>query len=309
MANSISTIDEYINQFDGDKKKYLMEVRRLIAQSVPESTVETISYQMPTFRYRGNLIHFAMNKQHLGLYPGPEAIAHFAAQLEGFKTSKGAVQIPLDQPIPEKIIRAIVAFNLEKLAEKQEPNWHRSHGNWNDAEELMQQLIQKLPLEKEFKWGSYIYTHKGKNIIGWGGFKHFFSLWFYNGVFLTDKENLLINASEGKTKALRQWRFKDVSEMDSAKIESYILESIQNVDDGKELKPTKSPVKTPSGLLLDSLKADPILYAHFKALSPGKQREYMEYIEDAKQEKTKLSRLEKIKPMITANQGLHDKYK
>jgi len=309
MANSISTIDEYINQFEGEKKNYLIKIRRLLAEVVPDSATETISYQMPTFRFHGNLIHFAMNKQHLGLYPGPEAIAHFAEQLRAFKTSNGAIQIPIDQPVPETIIRAIVAFNVEKLNNKQGPNWHKSRGEWQDAEELMQQIIQKMPLKKEFKWGSSVYTYKGKNVIGWGGFKHFFSLWFYNGVFLMDKEQVLINASEGKTKALRQWRFKDVSQMDSAKIENYILESIQTIEQGKELKPVKTPVKPPSGILLDMLEADSKLYQQFKALSPGRQKEYIEYIDDAKQQKTKLSRLEKIKPLILANKGLNDKYR
>ncbi|WP_286592412.1 DUF1801 domain-containing protein [Sphingobacterium sp. N143] len=309
MTNSISTIDEYINQFEGDKKNYLIQVRKLIAETAPSSVTETISYQMPTFRYNGNLIHFAMNKQHLGLYPGPQAIEHFAAQLKEFKTSKGAIQIPLDQPIPKKLIHDIVIFNIEQLKNKQAPNWHQNRGNWQEAEELMQQVIQQTSLKKEFKWGSYIYTHKGKNVIGWGGFKHFFSLWFYNGVFLADKDQVLVSASEGKTKALRQWRFNHVREMDSARIKAYILESIQTIDDGKGLKPTKSEAKVPSGILLSALESDKLLQEHFHALSLGKQKEYIEYIDDAKQEKTKQSRLTKIKPMIMAKKGLNDQYK
>jgi len=309
MTSSVSTIDEYIDQFEGDKKTYLNQVRQLIAGVVPAETTETISYQMPTFRYNGNLIHFAMNKQHLGIYPGPDAIEHFAAELKDFKTSKGAIQIPIDQPLPEKIIRDIVAFNIEKLKDKQGPNWHKSRGNWLEAEELMQQIMLKTTLKKEFKWGSDIYTYKGKNVIGWGGFKNFFSLWFYNGVFLEDKENVLISASEGKTKALRQWRFQHVSEMDSTKIEAYIQESIRTIDEGKEIKPTKSEAIPPSGILLEALHSDQVFHDHFNALTPGKQKEYIQYIDEAKQEKTKLSRLEKIKPMIIANKGLHDKYK
>lgn len=309
MTSSISTIEAYINQFEGGKKEYLIQIYKLIAGAVPPSAIETISYQMPTFRLNGNLIHFAMNKQHLGIYPGPDAIAHFAPQLKSFKTTKGAIQIPIDQPIPEKIIRDIVAFNIEKFKDKQGPNWHKSRGNWQEAEELMQQIMLKTTLQKEFKWGSYIYTHKGKNVIGWGGFKHFFSLWFYNGVFLEDKENFLINASEGKTKALRQWRFTDVNEMDRAKIEAYIQESIQTIDDGKEIKPAKTKTIPPSGLLLEALHSDEAFHDHFKALTPGKQKEYIQYIDEAKQEKTKLSRLEKIRPMIIANKGLNDKYK
>ncbi len=309
MATSISTIDEYINQFDGDKKAYLVKVRQLIADLVPPSADETISYQMPTFRYNGNIIHFAMNKNHLGLYPGPDAIQHFITELKNFKTTKGAIQIPLDQPIPAQVISDIVNFNIDKLKDKQGPNWYQSRGNWQAAEELMQQIIVKTSLKKEFKWGNYIYTHKGKNVIGWGGFKNFFSLWFYNGVFLEDKEKQLISASEGKTKALRQWRFEDVKDMDAEKIAAYIQESIQNIDEGKELKPTKAPAKVPSGLFLEALQADKVFNDSFQALTPGKQKEYIEYIEEAKQEKTKQSRMEKIKPLIFAKKGLNDKYK
>ncbi|WP_286753189.1 MULTISPECIES: DUF1801 domain-containing protein [Sphingobacterium] len=309
MTTSIATIDEYINQFDGEKKEYLIKVRQLIAGLVPPAADETISYQMPTFRYKGNIIHFAMNKNHLGLYPGPAAIEHFITELKNFKTTKGAIQIPLDQPIPTQIITDIVNFNIDKLKDKQGPNWYQSRGNWQEAEELMQEIIQQTSLKKEFKWGSYIYTHKGKNVIGWGGFKNFFSLWFYNGVFLTDRDKHLISASEGKTKALRQWRFEDVKDMSAEKIAAYIQESIQTIDEGKELKPTKSPMKAPAGLLLEALQTDPTFAESFQALTPGKQKEYIEYIDEAKQEKTKQSRIEKIKPLVLAKKGLNDKYK
>ncbi|WP_286770961.1 DUF1801 domain-containing protein [Sphingobacterium sp. 40-24] len=309
MTTSIATIDEYINQFDGEKKEYLIKVRQLIAGLVPPDADETISYQMPTFRYKGNIIHFAMNKNHLGLYPGPAAIEHFITELKNFKTTKGAIQIPLDQPIPTQIITDIVNFNIDKLKDKQGPNWYQSRGNWQEAEELMQEIIQQTSLKKEFKWGSYIYTHKGKNVIGWGGFKNFFSLWFYNGVFLTDRDKHLISASEGKTKALRQWRFEDVKDMNAEKIAAYIQESIQTINEGKELKPTKSPMKAPAGLLLEALQTDPTFAESFQALTPGKQKEYIEYIDEAKQEKTKQSRIEKIKPLVLAKKGLNDKYK
>ncbi|QRQ60160.1 DUF1801 domain-containing protein [Sphingobacterium multivorum] len=309
MTTSIATIDEYINQFDGEKKEYLIKVRQLIAGLVPPDAEETISYQMPTFRYKGNIIHFAMNKNHLGLYPGPAAIEHFITELKNFKTTKGAIQIPLDQPIPTQLITDIVNFNIDKLKDKQGPNWYQSRGNWQEAEELMQEIIQQTSLKKEFKWGSYIYTHKGKNVIGWGGFKNFFSLWFYNGVFLTDRDKHLISASEGKTKALRQWRFEDVKDMNAEKIAAYIQESIQTINEGKELKPTKSPMKAPAGLLLEALQTDPTFAESFQALTPGKQKEYIEYIDEAKQEKTKQSRIEKIKPLVLAKKGLNDKYK
>ena len=173
----------------------------------------------------------------------------------------------------------------------------------------MQNIVNRTELQKEFKWGSDIYTFRGKNVVGWGGFKDFFTEWFYNGVFLEDKAKVLITASEGKTKALRQWRFTDAAQMNEKKLMAYILEAIQVVKDGKEIKPEKSAPPVPGGLFEEHLQADPAFRQAFERLTPGKQREYIEYIDEAKQEKTRLTRLEKIKPLVLDGKGLNDKYK
>jgi len=252
-----------------------------------------------------------MFKNHLGLYPGTEAIEHFADALKSYKTSKGAIQIPLDQALPEKLITDIVQFNAERLKEKEYPSWETKNERWNDCQELMNQIVlkNKTPLKREIKWGSDVYTYEGKNVIGWGGFKDFFSLWFYNGVFLEDKEQVLVTASEGKTKSLRQWRFTDIKDMDEKKILAYIEESVQTIKDGKEIKPDRSAPKQVDGLLKEELAKDRIFNEAFEKLTPGKKKEYIEYIDEAKQEKTQLSRVEKIKPLILEGKGLHDKYK
>ncbi len=305
---AITNIDQYIAQFEGKKRALLQEIRATIARTTPEAT-ETISYQMPTFRYKGNLIHFALFRQHLGIYPGSEAIDHFKEELTAYKTSKGAIQIPLDQKIPHALIEKLVRFNIEQLQHKSVPDWKRYHAQWEDAIEKVQQVLHELPLDREFKWGSDVYTYQGKNVVSYGGFKNHFAIWFYNGVFLEDRDNVLITASEGKTKALRQWRFQSADEIDPVKIKSYLQEAIQTVIDGKEIKPEKSVRKQPSGLLKETLSNDTSLQKAFEKLSPGKQKEYIEYINSAKQEKTKIARIEKIKPLIKEGKGLHDKYK
>lgn len=76
--------------------------------------------------------------------------------------------------------------------------------HWSDELAALVNIIEKAPLEKTRKWGADVYTYQGKNVVSYGGFKQFFSLWFYNGVFLSDPLSVLINASEGKTKSLRQ---------------------------------------------------------------------------------------------------------
>src|SRR5690606_29655852 len=250
-----NSVDEYIAQFDTAAQKLLEKLRQRIRKAAPEAT-ETMSYQMPTFRQKGNLIHFALSKNHLGVYPGPEAIEAFQEQLHEFKTSKGTIQFPLDKEIPDEIIEAIVHFNLERFKDKSSPDWKRYNQQWKEAAEIVEQIINELPLTKEFKWGGDIYTYQGKNVVGYGGFKNHFAIWFYNGVFLEDKYNVLITASEGKTKALRQWRFSSSDEIEPDKIKTYIQEAIQTVIDGKEIKPEKPQTPVLAGILKKTLTQD-----------------------------------------------------
>lgn len=311
METTFTTIDEYIAGYDGERRQRLEELREIIRTAAPKEAKETINYRMPTFRYNGNLIHFAMFKHHIGVYPGVEAVDKFAQELKDYKTSKGAVQLPLDKSIPQKLITDMVLYNVEMLQDKKNPSWETKYPQWEACEEFMAQLILKTtsPLKKEIKWGANVYTFSGKNVIGWGGFKDFFSLWFYNGVFLTDPLEVLITASEGKTKSLRQWRFTDVKQMDEQQILNYIEESVQTIRDGKEIKPEKASPKKAEGLLKEALDSDVQFADAFQKLTPGKQKDYIEHIAEAKQEKTKLARIDKIKPMILEGKGLHDKYK
>lgn len=309
MQKSISSIDEYIKSFEPDKQRALLELRQIIRNAAPDEAKETISYGMPTYRWHGNLIHFAMFKNHLGVYPGTTAIEAFAGRLESFKTTKGAIQIPLGTNLPKELITDIIDFNVQRLQDKKGPNWDAHRSEWQDCAEFMNQLIIKTKLTKEFKWGTDVYTYNGKNVIGWGGFKHFFSLWFYNGVFLKDRYNVLITASEGKTKALRQWRFTSLTEMDEKKILEYIKESIQTIEDGKEIKAHRDSSFVLEGFLKDILDQDITLNTAFERLTPGKRKEYIAYIDEAKQEKTKWARIEKIKPLVMEGKGLNDKYK
>jgi len=307
--NNFSNIAEYISGFSDDQKMLLMELYSVIKKHVPKETTEKISYGMPTFYYNGNLIHFAMYKNHLGIYPGPDVIEAFQDQLTSFKTSKGAIQFPLDQLLPEKLIADIIAYNVSKLNDKKAANWSAYNDKWRGAEEFMQQLIVKTNLGKTIKWDKEVYTFNNKNVIGWGGFKDFFSLWFFNGVFLSDPEKVLVNASDGKTKSMRQWRFTNVDDMDEKKILAYINESIQTIKDGKEIKADVFEAKKPEGFFKDFLENNIDVKNAFEKLTEGKQKEYVVYIDEAKQEKTKTARLEKIKELILQNKGLNDKYK
>lgn len=180
---------------------------------------------------------------------------------------------------------------------------------WKEELEAIAGIIRKAPLETAIKWGAEVFTYEGKNVVSYGGFKNFFSIWFYNGVFLEDKYKVLVTASEGKTKSLRQWRFTAMEEIDEKKILAYIREAIEVEKKGLKMELAKFKVIDTPEPLEQALKADQSLKAAFEQLSPGKQKEYMVYINEAKQEATKMKRVEKIRPMIMNGAGLNDKYK
>ena len=117
MKMKAATIDEYINNFPLDIQGILEKIRSIIQKAAPEST-EAISYGMPTFKFNGNLIHFAAFKNHIGLYPTPSGIAAFSKDLSPYRSSKGAVQFPLTQPIPYDLIRKITELRVRENAKK-----------------------------------------------------------------------------------------------------------------------------------------------------------------------------------------------
>ncbi len=174
---------------------------------------------------------------------------------------------------------------------------------------ILKSILDKTPMQIAIKWGAEVYTHNGKNVVSYGGFKNHFCLWFYNGVFLKDPYKVLVNANEEKTKALRQWRFKDASEIDENKILEYVLEAIENEEKGLSWKPQKSaPLAIPE-ILENAFAQHSGLDEAFLSLTPFKQKEYIEHFISAKRAETQISRIEKAIPMILEGKGLHDKYR
>ena len=102
-----------------DIGKKLQEMRATIKAAAPAAQ-EKISYQMPTFYLNGNLVHFAAHTSHIGFYPAPSGIEAFKRELAGYKNSKGAVQFPINEPLPLDLVTKIVKFRVEenlKIAE------------------------------------------------------------------------------------------------------------------------------------------------------------------------------------------------
>ena len=104
-----TSIDEYIASFPLDIQQNLQRIRAVISEAAPEAT-EKISYQMPTFYLNGNLVHFAVQKHHIGFYPTPSGIDHFSKELSSYKTSKGAIQFPYSKPLPLEFIAEIAKW-------------------------------------------------------------------------------------------------------------------------------------------------------------------------------------------------------
>jgi uncharacterized protein YdhG (YjbR/CyaY superfamily) len=107
------TIDEYIKKFPEDVQNILENMRKTIHDAAPDAE-ETISYQIPTFKLNGNLVHFAAYKNHIGFYPAPSGIEAYKKELSMYKGAKGSVQFPIDKPVPYDLVRKIVLFRVQE---------------------------------------------------------------------------------------------------------------------------------------------------------------------------------------------------
>jgi uncharacterized protein YdeI (YjbR/CyaY-like superfamily) len=188
-------------------------------------------------------------------------------------------------------------------------NYLKKHAQWAGVLDTLRTVFRSTGLEETVKWGTPHYTYNNKLVAGLAGFKNHCAIWFHQGVFLKDPHNKLINAQEGTTRGLRQWRFEEGETVNVDLVRSYIEEAIANAQTGKEIAPQPKKKLTLSPLLLQAFKDDASLKESFSKLTPGRQREYAEHIASAKQEATQQRRLEKCIPMIKQGKGLHDKYK
>ena len=117
-SNIPSTIDEYIAAQPEDLRPLLEKIRKTIRKAAPKA-VEKISWRMPTFWQGENLIHFAAFKKHIGIYPGDLTYLPFKQKLSGYKTTKGAIQFPLDKPVDYEFIAEIVKYRVAVVSKEQ----------------------------------------------------------------------------------------------------------------------------------------------------------------------------------------------
>jgi uncharacterized protein YdhG (YjbR/CyaY superfamily) len=116
-ATTPENIDDYIATFPDEVQVILEKLRQTIRKAAPDAT-EKFSYQMPTFYLNGNLVHFAAYRNHIGFYPAPSGIVAFQDELTKYKTSKGAIQFPINEPLPLVLVKKIVAFRVQENSAK-----------------------------------------------------------------------------------------------------------------------------------------------------------------------------------------------
>jgi len=112
-CKSVNTIDAYIAQFSKNEQAKLHELHNMI-KNAASNMEEKISWKMPTFIQKGNVIHFAMHKNHIGLYVGSTTVKAFENELSSYQYAKGTIQLSKDQPLPQDLIEKIVHYNVEK---------------------------------------------------------------------------------------------------------------------------------------------------------------------------------------------------
>jgi uncharacterized protein YdeI (YjbR/CyaY-like superfamily) len=195
-----------------------------------------------------------------------------------------------------------------KMPKSLEEFWDVNEHHGSELQ-VLRKIILDCGLVETFKWAFPTYTLNKKNILSLGSFKEHYAIWFFQGVFLRDEAKVLSNAQEGKTKAMRHWKFISGDDLDVDLIKTYVLEAIDNQKKGLEVKVQRDTNYEMPPELKIKLDSDANLLEAFFQLTTGKQKEYANYIADAKQETTKLKRIDKITPMILEGKGLNDKYK
>ncbi len=178
---------------------------------------------------------------------------------------------------------------------------------WKEELLYFRELVLSMGLEETIKWGGPCYIYNGKNVLGLADFKSYTGLWFFQGALLKDEKKFLVSGNKS-TQAMRQWRFYSMAEIKKAPIKSYIKETLVHFKTNAKVTIEKKPLLIPD-LLDTTLKKNKTLKVHWDKLSLSSKREYAEYIDQAKKEDTKLSRIEKIKPMIIELKSINDKYR
>lgn len=180
--------------------------------------------------------------------------------------------------------------------------------SWKEESILLREICLECGLDEDFKWMHPCYTFQGKNIVLIHGFKEYCALLFHKGALLNDTENILVQQTENVQSA-RQIRFTDKTQINDLKavIKAYIFEAIEVEKAGLEVKKKKTSEYDIPEELEQEFQNDSDFKTAFYNLTPGRQRGYLLYFSEAKQSKTRSSRIEKAKPKIFDGKGHNEK--
>ena len=178
---------------------------------------------------------------------------------------------------------------------------------WQAETKALRKIALETGLTEELKWGQPCYTLDGKNVFLIHSFKNYFAILFMKGVLMKDPKKILVQATENVQSA-RQIRFTTLAEVKSsaAVIKKYLNEAIAVEESGAQLPMKKAADFEIPAEILKMLKKSTGLLPAFKKLTPGRQRAYILHFTSAKQEATRISRIEKVTPKILAGKGLND---
>jgi uncharacterized protein YdeI (YjbR/CyaY-like superfamily) len=178
---------------------------------------------------------------------------------------------------------------------------------WQAETKALRNIALETGLTEELKWGQPCYTLDGKNVFLIHSFKNYFAILFMKGVLMKDPKKILVQATENVQSA-RQIRFTTLAEVKSstAVIKKYLNEAIAVEESGAQVPMKKAADFEIPAEILKMLKKTTGLLPAFKKLTPGRQRAYILHFTSAKQEVTRISRIEKVTPKILAGKGLND---
>jgi len=180
--------------------------------------------------------------------------------------------------------------------------------DWRDEMIQLRKILLECWLNEELKWSVACYTFQGKNIVLLSAFKEYAALGFFKGVLLKDTKKLLCKPGEN-SQAVRQLRFTDTDTVTALKktVKNYVFEAIEVEKAGLQIEKENSPDFDIPEELEKKFIEMPALKVAFQSLTPGRQRGYLLYFTQAKQSKTRASRIEKYIPQILAGKGFHDR--
>lgn len=208
--------------------------------------------------------------------------------------------------VPQGILSGKIKKNMHPKVER----FIEKNEKWQREIILLVEILENCGMEEDFKWRGPVYTYNGKNIVGIQSFIGYCTIFFFKGALLSDTHKLMVAPGEN-TQAMRQIRFNSVEQIikNEKYIKECIFEAIEVEKEGKKIDFRKKDELEFPEEFQKYLDEDPELNKAFFSLTPGRQRVYCMYFAEAKQTKTRISRIEKFIPQILAGLGIMDNYK